>query len=102
VIKDLVEGVGLDAIPTGKFLANAAHFWLMLIAQSVLSAYRALVVKPITGAISMVRTLWERFLYWGGQIVRHSRKVVLCLSRGSVEARRFQALWDQMDALGIA
>lgn len=102
VIKDLVEGVGLDAIPTGKFLANAAHFWLMLIAQTVLSAYRALVVKPITGTIPMVGTLWRRFLCWGGQIVRHSRKVTLCLSRGSPEARRFQALWEQMDALGIA
>jgi len=101
VIKDLVEGVGLDAIPTGKFLANAAHFWLMLIAQTVLSAYRTLVVKPITGTIPMVRTLWRRFLYWGGQIVRYSRKVMLCLSRGSPEARKFQALWDQMDALGI-
>jgi len=48
VIKDLLQGVGMDAIPTGKFLANAANFWLVLIAQRLLSAYRALVVKPLT------------------------------------------------------
>lgn len=101
VIKDMIEGVGLDAIPTGKFLANAANFWLILIAQTLLSAYRALVVKSITGTIVMVRSLWERFLYWGGQIVRHSHKVFLDLGRASPEAGKFLALWQQMDALGI-
>lgn len=101
VIKDLVEGVGMDAIPTGKFLANAANFWLVLIAQTLLSAYRALVVKPVTRTIPMVRTLWERYLYWGGQIVRHGRRVYLDLAKGSAEARKFLALWAQMDALGI-
>jgi len=101
VIKDLVEGVGLDAVPTGKFLANAANFWLMLIAQSLLSAYRALVVQAVTHTIPMVRTLWERFLYWGGQIVRHGRRIYLDLAEGSLQARRFLALWERMDALGI-
>ncbi len=101
VIKDLVEGVGLDAIPTGRFLANAANFWLMLIAQTLLSAYRALVVKAVTKTIPMVRTLWERFLYWGGQIVRHGRVIYLDMARGSPEAARFLALWQRMDALGI-
>jgi len=39
VIKDLLR-CGLDAHSHGEVLANAAHFWLMLIAQTVLSAYR--------------------------------------------------------------
>ena len=102
VIKDLVEGVGMDAIPTGKFLANAANFWLVLIAQTLLCAYRALVVKPLSKTIPMVRTLWERFLYWGGQIVRHGGRVYLDLAKGSAEAARFMALWQQMDTLGVA
>ena len=101
VIKDLVEGVGLDAIPTGRFLANAANFWLVLIAQTLLSAYRALVVKAVTKTIPMVRTLWERFLYWGGQIVRHGGIIYLDMARGSPEVARFLALWQRMDALGI-
>jgi len=101
VIKDLIEGVGLDAIPTGKYLANAAHFWLMLIAQTLLAAYRALVVRAVTGTIPMVRTLRERFLFWGGQIVRHSRRIYLNLTRGSPEAAKFMALWRRLDALGV-
>lgn len=100
-IKDLIEGVGMDAIPTGRFLANAANFHLVLIAQTFLSAYRAIVIKPLSKTIPMVRTLWERFLYFGGQIVRHGRRVYLDLSRGGPEARGFLALWHQMDALGI-
>jgi hypothetical protein len=36
----------MDAIPPGKFLANAANFWLVLIAQTLLSAYRALGSNP--------------------------------------------------------
>jgi hypothetical protein len=50
----------------------------------------------------MVRTLRERFLYWGGQIVRHDGRVYLDLAKGSAEARRFTALWQQMDTLGVA
>lgn len=101
VIEDLVVGVGMDPIPTGKFLANAANFWLVLIAQRLLYAYRALVGKPVTRTIPMVRTLWERSLYWGGQIVRHNARIYLDLAEGSAQASRFLSLWKQMDALGI-
>ena len=101
VIKDLVVGVGMDAIPTGKLLANAANFWLVLIAQRLLYAYRALVGKPVTRTIPMVRTLWERSLYWGGQIVCHGGRIYLDLAEGSAQASRFLSLWKQMDSLGI-
>jgi hypothetical protein len=43
-------------------------------------------------SISMVRTLWEWFLYWGGQIVRDDGRVDLELAKGSAEARRFKAV----------
>ncbi|MEJ5376636.1 MAG: hypothetical protein WHX93_08660 [bacterium] len=65
------------------------------------AAYRELVVKAVTKTIPMVWTLWERFLYWGGQIVRHGRVIYLDMARGSPEAARFLALWQRMDALGI-
>lgn len=99
--KDLIEGVGMDAIPTRRFLANAANFWLVLIAQTLLSAYRAIVIRPLTNTIPMVRTLWEKFLYLGGQIVRHGREIYLDVCRGAPETEGFVALWQQMDALGI-
>jgi len=100
VIKDLIEGVGLDAIPTGRYLANAANFWLIMIVQTLLAAYRVLVARAVTGKMLMVRTLRERFLFWGGQIVRHARRVYLNMSRGSPEAAKFLALWQRLDALG--
>ncbi|MGQ9655814.1 MAG: hypothetical protein ACUVXD_17270, partial [Thermodesulfobacteriota bacterium] len=98
---DLMEGVGLDAIPTGKSLPNAANFWLVLIARRLLSAYRALVVKTVSGTIPTGPILWERFRHWGRQIVRHGRRVYLDSAKGGAEAARFMALGEQMDAHGI-
>lgn len=78
----------------------AANFRLMLIEQTLLSACRSLMVKPLTKTISM-GTLWERFLYSGSQIVGRGRIIYLDMARTSPGVAHFLALWQQMDALKI-
>jgi len=79
IIKELKHGFGLDRLPCGELLANAAYFEANLLAYNLVQLYKQLVL-PTGWQQCIIKTLRLRLLNMGAVVVRHARGLLLKVS----------------------
>ena len=73
------HGFGLDRLPCGELLANAAYFEANLLAYNLVQLYKQLVL-PTGWQQCIIKTLRLRLLNIGAVVVRHARGLLLKVS----------------------
>ena len=76
VIKELKHGFGINRLPCGELLANAAYFEANLLAYNLVQLYKQLVL-PAGWQQCTIKTLRLRLLNIGAVVVRHARELRL-------------------------
>jgi len=76
IIKELKYGFGLDRLPCGELMANAAYFETNLLAYNLVQLYKQLVL-PAGWQQYTIKTLRLRLLNIGAVVVRHARELLL-------------------------
>lgn len=76
VIKELKHGFGINRLPCGELLANAAYFEANLLAYNLVQLYKQLVL-PAGWQQCTIKTLRLRLLNLGAVVVRHARELRL-------------------------
>jgi hypothetical protein len=79
IIKELKHGFGLNRLPCGDLLANAAYFEVNLLAYNLVQLYKQLVLSPNWQRCT-IKTLRLRLLNVGAVVVRHARGLRLKIS----------------------
>jgi len=76
IIKELKHGFGINRLPCGELLANAAYFEANLLAYNLVQLYKQLVL-PAGWQQCTIKTLRLRLLNIGAVVVRHARELQL-------------------------
>ena len=76
IIKELKHGFGINRLPCGELLANAAYFETNLLAYNLVQLYKQ-VVLPAGWQQCTIKTLRLRLLNIGAVVVRHARELLL-------------------------
>jgi len=76
IIKELKHGFGLNRLPCGDLLANAAYFEANLLAYNLVQLYKQLILPPGWQQYT-IKTLRLRLLNVGAVVVRHARELRL-------------------------
>jgi len=79
IIKELKHGFGLNRLPCGDLLANAAYFEANLLAYNLVQLYKQLILPPGWQQCT-IKTLRLRLLNVGAAVVRHARGLLLKVS----------------------
>jgi len=77
-IKELKLGLGLETLPCGQFMANAAYFRIGMLAYNLLEALKVFAL-PRSWRHFTLKTLRFRLLRLAGLVVRHARRLILKL-----------------------
>lgn len=76
IIKELKHGFGINRLPCGDLLANAAYFEANLLAYNLVQLYKQLAL-PAGWQQCTIKTLRLRLLNIGAVVVRHARELQL-------------------------
>ncbi len=79
IIKELKYGFGLNRLPCGDLLANAAYFEANLLAYNLVQLYKQLIL-PAGWQQCTIKTLRLKLLNVGAVVVRHARGLQLKVS----------------------
>jgi len=79
MIKELKLGLGLDKLPCGELLANAAYFEANILAYNLVQTLKQ-VVLPVGWECHTIKTLRVRLFSIGATVVRHARQLILRVS----------------------
>jgi len=77
-IKELKAGFGLERLPSGRFLSNAAYLEIVALAYNLVGALKVLSL-PVGWRSWTIKTLRFRLLHIAAIWVRHARQCVLKL-----------------------
>jgi len=77
-IKELKGGFGLERLPSGRFLSNAAYLEIVALAYNLVGALKALSL-PVAWRSCTIKTLRFRLIHIAAIWVRHARQCVLKL-----------------------
>lgn len=79
-IHELKEDFGIDRVPTGQFLPNAADLELKILAFNLLALYQRQALG--WGVLQRAKTVRRRVLALAGQLIRTAGRWVLKLAEG--------------------
>lgn len=92
-IGELKEGFGLNRLPCGQLMANAAYFQVCLLAYNLVQTFKNCAL-PESWRKFEVKNLRFRLLCQAGKLVRHAGQIFLKLSRSYAHFDVFeQARW---------
>ena len=95
-IGELKDGFGLDHLPCGQLMANAAYLQICMIAYNLVQTFKS-VVLPKGWAKFEIKNLRFRLLCRAAKLVRHAGQTFLKLSQGYAHFEIFeQARWAVM------
>jgi hypothetical protein len=100
MIKEGMMGYGLDVAVSHYYGANAAHFFLVMLAYNLMNWFkeRALGQKKVKKMAKWVR---ERFFYIPGKLIRRGRKWVLNLWQDYPWQEEYQKAERRLEALAF-
>ena len=98
-IKDLKIGFGMEYMPCGTFLANAAFFAIGVLAHNLFIGFRRMVSGETWKSLQVQTVRW-RLYQTAGKIVRHSRQFILKISAEALDLftairERCARLWQE-------
>ncbi len=97
-IGELKNGYGLDKLPCGQLLANAAFFQIGLLAHNLVQTFKQFAL-PESWRTFCIKNLRFRLLCQAGIVVRHARQLVLKLPGAFPFFREFEnARWAVMSS----
>ncbi|MEO2006770.1 MAG: IS1380 family transposase [Candidatus Poribacteria bacterium] len=80
ILKELKGGFGLDTVPCGTLLANAAYFQTILLSYNLIQFLKRSALPDAWRCLTM-KTLRFRLVFVAGRLVRHARSWTLKLPR---------------------
>jgi len=90
---ELKEGFGLDRLPCGQMMANAAYLQVCLLAYNLVQAFKNCAL-PESWRKFEIKNLRFRLLGRAAKLVRHAGRTILKLSQGYAHFEVFeQARW---------
>jgi Transposase DDE domain group 1 len=100
-IEDRIRGAkatGLANLPCHHFAANDAWLTLVMIAQTLVCWTQALCLDGELG-VAEPKMLRYRFWHTAGRLVRHGRRLILCLQRSWPWTQELVAAFGRLRAL---
>jgi hypothetical protein len=95
-IGELKHGYGLDKLPCGQLLANAAYFQIVLLAHNLVQTFKRFAL-PQSWRTFCIKNLRFRLLCQAAIVVRHARRLILKLPEAFPFFREFEnARWAVM------
>ena len=96
-IGELKNGFGLERLPCGQLMANAAFLQVCLIAYNLVQVFKS-VALPVGWGTFGIKNLRFRLLCRAAKVVRHARRTILKLSQDFVFFDVFEnARWSVLD-----
>jgi len=89
--KDFID----QRLPFKRFRQNTAFYYTALIAFALFESFKADVTDPVIPATAYATTFRRRFLDVAGKIVSHAGKIILKLTRATLEALKLHKLWQR-------
>ena len=99
MIKELKLGLGLDNLPCGELLANAAYFEANILAYNLVQTLKQIVL-PAGWRQYAMKTLRVRLFTMGATVVRHARQLLLRISAEHPYWQILLAAYQRAPALG--
>lgn len=84
-----------ERLPFKGFRQNTAFYYTALLAFALFESFKADVTDPVVAATAYATTFRRRFLDVAGKIVRHAGRVVLKVTRATLEALKLDELWQR-------
>jgi hypothetical protein len=82
-------------LPFKGFRQNTAFYYAALLAFALFESFKADVCDPVVPTTAYATTFRRRFLDVAGKIVRHAGRVVLKVTRATLEALKLDELWQR-------
>ena len=80
------------------FAANAAFYYVMLVAFFLFEAFKRDVTAAVVPPVSYATRLRRRVFDVAGKFVRHARKITLKVTESTWRGLRLDHLWEQANA----
>lgn len=90
-----LKDLGTEQMPFHKFNANAAFYYMMVIAFNLFESYKYDVTNDIVPTKSLAKTLRRVLIDFGGKIVSHGGQVSLKVSESIYHSINIQVLWEK-------
>jgi hypothetical protein len=90
---------GFEQLPFQRFVANAAFYYVMMLAFVLFELFKQRVCAPVIQASAYASSLRRRLIDIAAKIVRHGGRVVLKVPRAVYEHLSFERLWHNTAAV---
>jgi len=91
---------GFEQLPFQRFVANAAFYYVMMLAFVLFELFKQRVCSPVIDTRAYASSLRRRLIDQAAKIVRHAGRIVLKLPRAVYEHLHFYLLWQNSAAPG--
>jgi hypothetical protein len=82
-------------LPFKSFRQNTAYYYVALLAFTLFESFKADVTDPVVPTTAYATTFRRRFLDVAGKIVHHAGRVVLKVTRATLDALKLDELWQR-------
>jgi hypothetical protein len=93
LVNRAVKDFASEKLPFKQFRMNAAHYYTMLTAFFLLEAFKHDACEGIIPVTAYPVTVRRRLFDIAGKIVRHSGKIILKVTRATMETLQLDLLW---------
>ena len=90
-----IKDFGFEALPFKGYGANAALYYLMVIAYNVMTWYKRDILPDKLGRHSYPTTLRRRFIDFAAKIVRTGGKTILKVTQATMDRTGLEDIWER-------
>jgi len=98
LVNRALKDFGFEQLPFKRFGHNAAFYYTMIIAFFLYEAFKLDVCSPVVKATAYATTVRRQLIDIAAKVVRHSGKIILKVTRATIQAINFVQLWQKSSA----